>query len=91
MTKKQTGIRMTDEDYRKLRVWAAEADTTVGDIVAQLVRLVETQAEGRRRELLKIDPAAAGEPTLSLARMTQGQFQELLAAYREQAGMSRTV
>lgn len=78
MEKKFTGIRMYAEDSHKLKVWAAEANKPVGDVIRDLVSFVEQRAEQRRQLLQNSGMGTQGQPTLNLALMADETVKSLL-------------
>lgn len=70
---------MFPEDAHKLKIWAAEANKPVGDVLQDLVNFVEQQAECRR-QLFQGEGLTtyARQPTLNLALMADATVKSLL-------------
>jgi hypothetical protein len=79
MAKKIQTIRMYPEDAHKLKVWAAEANKPVGDVIRDLVTFVDQKAAERKQKLSAAGPTSyMHQPTLNLALMAESTVQSLL-------------
>lgn len=79
MDKRIHSIRINDEDAHKLKIMAAEARKTMGDVFSDILQAIEQKADQRRQLLLDAGlKTYAKQPTLSLALMADSTIQDML-------------
>jgi len=81
MEKKIQTIRMFPEDAHKLKVWAAETDKKIGDVIQDLIQFIEQKAEERRKQFRKAGLSSyERHPTIHLALMSDDMVKKLIHA-----------
>ena len=86
MEKKIQTIRMFPEDAQKLKIWAAEKNKYIGDVIHDMIQKIEFQGE-ERQELLKQAGAdykdfAGSSNKRYLGLMNERDFYDLLQAIK---------